>query len=116
MIPKTLQASLPYSIKDKNETKRKRQSYLQKRAVVMEKKEKMVTSLMQAINTIKNEKEMKKKKKATTQRAQFLKKKTDIEDAKAINRKKKSKQYFALHGSQNTEVDSGEHKAKRFKK
>ncbi len=62
-------------MKDKNMLKRRKPSLLQRRAVVMEKKEKMAYTLMQTINTIRNEKETKRKTKAKEQRAGYEKKK-----------------------------------------
>ena len=60
-VPKKLEENLPFKSKPKNETKRKKQSYISKRAVVMDASEKKKHAFLQAVNTIRNEKVAKKK-------------------------------------------------------
>ena len=67
-IPKSVEASLPYSSKHKDETKRRKKSYVSKRAVVMEADEKKKYTFVQAINTIRNEKRAKRKEKNSERR------------------------------------------------
>ena len=55
-VPKALQARLPYKTKPKSEAPLKRKTLEQKRAVVMDRKDKKVHSLIQMLNTIRNEK------------------------------------------------------------
>lgn len=98
MIPKSLQAELPYSSKPKNLTKLKAPTVMQKRAVVMDEHEKKIYSLMQAINTIKHDKDSKRKEKETKQRAVYSQKKQDMEVEKAERKKRNSKVYFEKMG------------------
>lgn len=60
-VPKKLEENLPFKSKPKNDTKRKNQSYISKRAVVMDASEKKKHAFLQAVNTIRNEKVAKKK-------------------------------------------------------
>ncbi|KAI8809900.1 hypothetical protein BJ742DRAFT_852387 [Cladochytrium replicatum] len=61
-IPKSLQAELPFTSKPKMDSKRKKPLYLtERKAVIMEPEERKVARMLQAINTIKHEKERKKK-------------------------------------------------------
>ncbi|KAJ3209474.1 Glycoside hydrolase 2 (Mannanase, beta-galactosidase), partial [Dinochytrium kinnereticum] len=62
-IPKSLQEALPFSSKPKVEAARRRQSLMERRAVLLEPEEKKVFHILQAINTIKNEKAIKAKAK-----------------------------------------------------
>ena len=55
-VPKGLQSRLPYKTKPKTEAPLKRKTLEQKRAVVMDRQEKKVHSLIQMLNTIRNEK------------------------------------------------------------
>ena len=60
-IPKALQKELPFASKPKDEKKQQKQSYMDRRAVVMEPGERKVHTLMQRINTIRNDKAAKRK-------------------------------------------------------
>lgn len=57
-IPKTLQAALPFASKPKNLKKRTKPALESKRAVVLEPHEKKVFTLVQQLNTIRNDKVM----------------------------------------------------------
>ena len=68
-VPKQLQQALPYKSKPKIEAPRKRQTLEQKRAVVMDADEKKLTTLVQQLNTIRNDRSVKAKEKASIKRA-----------------------------------------------
>ena len=55
-VPKALQAALPFQSKPKDEAPRGRLSLEQKRAVVLEPSERQLYTLVQQLNTIRNEK------------------------------------------------------------
>ena len=55
IVPKKLQASLPYASKPKLMNKQGNQTYLQKRAVVMEPEEKKAIALMQQIRALRKD-------------------------------------------------------------
>ena len=91
-VPKRLEAALPYASKQKNETKRKKKSYVSKRAIVMDTQEKKKYAFMQAINTIRNEKVEKNKTKNAERRhekaKQDAKKNEKIDEARKIRKKR----------------------------
>ncbi|KAI4313296.1 hypothetical protein L6164_026287 [Bauhinia variegata] len=70
VIPKSLQASLPFQAKPKDIPKRKRASLDQKRAVVMEPHERKVHALVQHLQLIRNQKMKKRKIKEDKRRTQ----------------------------------------------
>ncbi|KAL4209864.1 DUF663-domain-containing protein [Rhizopus microsporus] len=93
-IPKTLQAELPFANKPKQQTKAKKKSYLSKRAVVLEPEEKKVYTLMQQLNTLRNEKTRKRKLKDNERRENLEKKKAKLEKANELKEKERRKEYF----------------------
>ena len=68
---------MPFANKPKNATKSKKQSYLNKRAVVLEPEEKKIVTLMQQLNTLRNEKDRKRKLKDSERREANEKKKAN---------------------------------------
>eukprot|EP00842_Homolaphlyctis_polyrhiza_P003332 jgi/Hompol1/39/HPOL_000833-RA len=97
-IPSSLQASLPFASKPKQLRKQRRPGLLQRRAVVMEPHEKKVATLIQAINTIKNEKLAKRKDKLVQQRAEQAKKAAKIAEMDAKMTKIRNKDYHRETG------------------
>ena len=63
-VPKQLQAALPFKSKPKIEAPRKRSTLEQRRAVVMEPEEKRLATLVQQLNTIRNDRSEKTREKA----------------------------------------------------
>lgn len=92
-VPKKVEAALPFASKPKNEVKRKNKSYLSKRAVVLEKEEKKKLTFLQALNTIRNEKQNIRKTKKMEKTAEKTKikakKDEEIEQARKILKKRK---------------------------
>ena len=72
-IPKNLQARLPYKTKPKQEQALKRRTLDQKRQVLMEKPERKAHSLLQMLNTIRNEKAKKRRDQQAVRRAKRAK-------------------------------------------
>ncbi|CAO3607470.1 unnamed protein product [Mucor hiemalis] len=93
-VPKALQAELPFANKPKNATKSKKQSYLEKRAVILEPEEKKIVTLMQQLNTLRNEKTRKRKLKNEEKREVLEKKKAKIAATTEIKTKERRKTYF----------------------
>merc|ERR1712226_1082572 len=92
-VPKKVEAALPFASKPKNEAKRKKKSYLSKRAVVLEKEEKKKLTFIQALNTIRNEKQNIRKAKKMEKTAEKTrinaKKDEEIEQARKVLKKRK---------------------------
>jgi ribosome biogenesis protein BMS1 len=99
-IPKKLQAELPFKSKPKLNTARSKQLYINKRAVVMNEEEKKAYTLMQQINTIRREKENKRKAKQLEKRAEFLKKKSKEDEITLSKDKERRKDFFRKLGKE----------------
>ncbi|KAI9263384.1 hypothetical protein BDA99DRAFT_510092 [Phascolomyces articulosus] len=93
-IPKSLQAELPFASKPKIAKSSSKKSYLAKRAVILEPEEKKIYTMMQQLNTIKNDKDKKRKIKDTERRLENIKKKAKLEATKADKEKERRKEYF----------------------
>lgn len=88
-IPKKLQAALPYASKPKQLKKQSKPTLEQRRAVVMEPHERKVVTLLQQLNTIKNEKAKKRDAAAKEKRKEYLKRKAKEEELSSEKRKKR---------------------------
>ncbi|PVV03221.1 hypothetical protein BB560_002306 [Smittium megazygosporum] len=97
-VPKSLQAQLPYKSKPKMDKKQKKQSYLDKRAVVLEPHEKKIASLINELNLINREKSVKRKMKDIEQRTKLLKKHEQENQISENKVKKLRKEYFKKQG------------------
>lgn len=98
-VSKRLEESLPYASKQKNEEKkRKKKSYVSKRAVVMDADEKKKYTFMQAVNTIRNEKVSKKKTKNAERRVEKAKEDARKEAKLGAVRKANKKRQYRIDG------------------
>ncbi|ODV84561.1 hypothetical protein CANARDRAFT_29092 [[Candida] arabinofermentans NRRL YB-2248] len=97
-VPKSIKANLPFKSQIHQMTKQKKQSYLQKRAVVIGGEEKKARSLIQTIQTIKKDKDEKKKVKKMDKNKERLKKLAKIEESKKDKEKERKKEYFMKEG------------------
>ena len=109
-LPKTLVSALPFKSKPKNVTKRSHKTLETKRAVVMNSGEKKVHRLMQQLNTLTREKEVKRKVAATKSRDKHLKE-IALKEAKSAGRKKDEAK--AIYRRLGKEEKSREFKASR---
>ncbi|KAM0747297.1 DUF663-domain-containing protein, partial [Meredithblackwellia eburnea MCA 4105] len=98
-VPKKLQAALPFASKPKIQSAQKKQTYMQKRAVVLEPEDKKALSLLQQITAINKAKVAKRKeKKADTKEKR--KRKLEKEDAARGEREKADKkEHFRKAGN-----------------
>lgn len=97
-VSKKLEGSLPYANKPKDDPKKRRGGYLEKRAVVMEKSEKKKFTFLQALNTIRNEKVKVRKAKKMESNIEKAKKNSKKEEAMAAARKVNKKRQFRAEG------------------
>ena len=91
-VPKALQAALPFKSKPKIEAPRKRQTLEQRRAVVMEPEEKRLATLVQQLNTIRNDRAVKKREVQAVkrkQRAKDMQKEQEWREKHSKNERKK---------------------------
>jgi len=97
-VPQKLQASLPYSSKPKLEKKRKRKSLDARRAVVPSSDEKKAYTLMQQLQTIRNDKAAKKKAKRAEALERAAKRKPKEEAWREELQKAERKKRYILQG------------------
>ena len=97
-------------------TKRSRQSYLSKRAVVLDKGEKKIATLIQRINTIKKEKDAKAKAKALEKRDAYLKKKAVVEKMDVIKKKERAQDFYKQEGQKRAREEAAAAGGGRFAK
>lgn len=107
-IPKTLQASLPFASKPKDESKKNKDNYMTKRAVVLETDEKKLVTLMQQISTLKNEKLDKRAAADAERRAGVMKRKAAQEEVAQKRQKVNKKKFFSSKaGKESTKRAAG---------
>ena len=98
VVPKKLQAALPYSSKPHQMLPQKKQTYLQKRAVVMEPEEKRAVALMQQLRALRKDKVAKRKEKKAEKREEREKALAKEEAKKGEKEKEKRKEYMRIAG------------------
>lgn len=97
-VPKSVKSTLPYKSQIHEMKPQKKQSYMNKRAVVLGGKEKRARDLMQKIATVRKEKESKRKSKKNEKFQDRLKAKAKEESIRNEKRKERSKEFFAKEG------------------
>ena len=97
-IPKALKAALPYASKQVAMKKQKRETYMQKRQVILGTDEKRARDLMQQVMTLGIEKRQKQKEKKSIAKMKHLKKARDSEELKRARERREKKEYFEREG------------------
>ncbi|KAF5345517.1 hypothetical protein D9758_012033 [Tetrapyrgos nigripes] len=98
VIPKKLQAELPYASKPKLMKPQQKQTYLQKRAVVMEPEEKKAVALLQQMRALRKDQVARRKEKKEGKRIVHQKKVDKEEAKKAEKEKEKKKEHMRIAG------------------
>lgn len=101
-----MQAELPFANKPKNAVKSKKQSYLSKRAVILEPEEKKIYTLMQQLNTLRNEKDRKRKLKNAERLDAYEKKKAKVAETNEAKTKERRKDYFRKEQAKSSKAAS----------
>ncbi|KAF9523880.1 hypothetical protein CPB83DRAFT_910290 [Crepidotus variabilis] len=118
IVPKKLQAQLPYASKPKLMKSQKAQTYLQKRAVVMEPEEKKALALMQQMRALRKDQVARRKEKKSEKKADRAKN-LEKEDAKKSEKdKERKKEVMKMAGMQRkreAEAEGGRGARKRRK-
>jgi ribosome biogenesis protein BMS1 len=115
-VPKSLKASLPYASKPKEMKPQKKQTYLQKRAVVMEPEEKKAIALMQQIRALRKDQVTRRKEKKNERNEVKRKKLARVEEKKESKEKEKRKEYMRAAGMKSkreTEAQEGRQPKRR---
>lgn len=97
-VPRTLQAGLPFKSQIAQMQAQSKQTYQQKRAVVLSGEEKKMRDLMVKVNTLRNEKDAKRKATKDLQREKREKEREAAAAEKEARRKENRKEYFAAEG------------------
>ncbi|CAN6654628.1 ribosome biogenesis protein Bms1p [Trichomonascus vanleenenianus] len=113
-VPQSIQANLPFKSQIHQMKPQKKQTYLQKRAVVLGGEEKKARELMQKVMTLRNEKEAKRKAKKQEKRVEHAKKLAKIEDKRKDRERREKKEYFQREGRKRQSAEDGPSK-KRVK-
>lgn len=117
-IPQKLQATLPYASKPKLMTKQRSQTYLQKRAVVLEPEEREALALLQQMRALRKDKVAKRKEKKDEKKEERLKKLEREEMRREEKEKEKKKEVMRVVGMKNKrqqEAEEGHGSKKRRK-
>lgn len=118
-VPKKLQAALPYASKPKIMKAQHRQTYMQKRAVVMEPEEKKAIALLQQIRALRKDQVARRKEKQESRKATHRAKVAKEEAKKDEKDKEKRKEYMRVAGMKSKreqEMEEGGRSSKRRKK
>ncbi|KAH9480154.1 Ribosome biogenesis protein bms1 [Psilocybe cubensis] len=118
IVPKKLQAALPYASKPKLMKPQKHMTYLQKRAVVMEPEEKKALALMQQIRALRKDQVARRHEKKEEKKAERAKKLEKEEAKKAEKEKEKKKDVMRIAGQRSkreAEMQEGGGRGKRRK-
>jgi ribosome biogenesis protein BMS1 len=105
-LPKKLVKELPFASKPKLMQRQKRQSLEHRRAVIQNTEEKKMSTLIQNINTIRNEKERKAKIVKEQKRKEYLKKKGKVEEMDLIMQKKRKKEGMKEEGQKRQRLEN----------
>lgn len=97
-VPKKLQAALPYASKPKIMKAQHRQTYMQKRAVVMEPEEKKAIALLQQIRALRKDQVARRKEKQNERKESHRQKVAKEEAKKSEKEKEKRKEYMRAAG------------------
>ena len=93
-----MQAKLPFATKPKLMKKRSSKTLETKRAVVMTNQERKIATLIQRVNTVRNEKAAIEKQTSQRKREELRQKRKNIEEMDQLKQAERKKQYFRSEG------------------
>ncbi|KAM3086330.1 Glycoside hydrolase 2 (Mannanase, beta-galactosidase) [Clarireedia jacksonii] len=107
-VPRALAAELPYKSQIVQMKKQGKQTYMQKRAVVVGGEEKKARDLMQKLMTLRNEKVAKRKAANEKRREVYRKKVSENEEKRGEREKKEKQEYWRKEGKKRrADTDGG---------
>ncbi|KAF7325702.1 hypothetical protein MKEN_00420400 [Mycena kentingensis (nom. inval.)] len=117
IVPKKLQAALPYASKPRTMAPQRKQTYLQKRAVVMEPEERKAVALMQQIRALRKDQVVRRKEKKSDKKAERAKKVDKAEERKGEKVKERKKEVMRAIGKKSKrETDAEEGRGPKRRK
>jgi ribosome biogenesis protein BMS1 len=114
-VPKALAASLPFKSQIVQTKAQKKETYMQKRAVVVRGEERKARDLMQKLTTVRKEQVAKRKAKKDENREKYKKKIEGIEERLENKDKRENKAYWEREGRKRKPGDMGGGGGKRRK-
>ncbi|PSS06575.1 hypothetical protein PHLCEN_2v3633 [Hermanssonia centrifuga] len=116
-VPKKLQAALPYASKPKLMRPQQKQTYMQKRAVVMEPEEKKAIALLQQIRALRKDQVVRRREKQNQRKEVHRQKVAKEEAQKSEKDKEKRKEYMRAAGMKSKrEADKEEGRSSKRRK
>lgn len=118
IIPKKLQAALPYGSKPKLMKPQREPTYMQKRAVVMEPDEKKALALMQQIRALRKDQVARRHEKKEEKKAERAKKMEKEQEKRSEREKEKKKDVMRIAGQKSkreADMEDGRGRSKRRK-
>lgn len=115
-VPRALAADLPFKSQIAHMAPQKKQTYLQKRAVVLGGEEKRARDLMQKLMTLRNEKVEKRRKKQEERKEPYRRKIKEGEEKRADREKREKDEYWRREGKKRRNTEGGGGGGKRVKK
>jgi len=106
-VPRNLAASLPYKSQIVQIRPQRRETYMQKRAVVLAGQEKNERALISMLATIKKDKEAKRAAKKAETREKFKRKMAESEEKRQERQQRESKEFWRKEGRKRASWDQG---------
>jgi ribosome biogenesis protein BMS1 len=106
-IPRKLAADLPFKSQPVVTLPQKKETYVQKRAVVLDKKEQRERNLMQQLLTLKREKDEKRRVKQEERKGVYRKKVAENEEKRSEREKREKEDYWRREGKKRKGKDDG---------
>ena len=115
-IPRKLQADLPFKSQPTNMLPQRKETYLQKRAVVAGRGERKARNLLQQVMTLRNEKMAKRRAKQEKRKEPYRKKVAQSEEMRREREKREKDEYWRREGKKRKNQNSGGSGGKRKRK
>jgi ribosome biogenesis protein BMS1 len=112
-VPRKVQAELPFKSQIVQLKPQRKQTYLQKRAVVATKEERKARQLIQQLQTLRNEKIEKRRQKQEERKQPYRKKVEENEEKRREREKREKEEYWRREGKKRRTSDSHEGSNKR---
>lgn len=106
-VPRALAAKLPFKSQIIQTKKQKKDTYMQKRAVILRGEEKKARDLMQKLTTIRKDVAEKRRKKKEEKRGEYRKRVAEFEEKKESREKRESKAYWQREGKKRKQGEDG---------
>ncbi|KAK0620313.1 hypothetical protein B0T14DRAFT_521062 [Immersiella caudata] len=114
-VPRALAAELPFKSQIIQTKPQKKETYMQKRAVVVRGEEKKARDLMQKLTTIRKDVVEKRRAKKEEKRVEYRKKVAEVEERMENKKKRENKAYWEREGKKRGPSDMGGGGGKRRK-